>query len=73
MKHDYNKINKTLDKAFDYSGQIMLEMAEIYADQEQPYMLHIMMLQCAYGLRKYGFGLEDILNLINQELGGKSE
>ncbi len=73
MKHEYDKINKTLDKAFDYSGQIMLEIEEIYADQEQPYLLHIMMLQCAYGLRKYGLGLEGIVNLINQELGEKSE
>ena len=66
-----SQINKTLDKAFDYTGEIMREMMAIYGEHQQPYFLHIMLLQCAHGLRRYGFNLSDIQQLITDELETK--
>ena len=65
------QINKTLDKAFDYTAEIMKEMFDTYGEHDQPYFLHIMLLQSAYGLRCYGFELSDIQELISEEMESK--
>ncbi|MBU3580790.1 hypothetical protein ICN19_02025 [Polynucleobacter sp. AP-Capit-er-40B-B4] len=61
------EINKTLDKAHDYTNSILQEMDGLYLPEQIPYFLHVWLLQAAYGLRHHGFQLADIQNLILEE------
>lgn len=71
MSRKHDQINKTLDKAFGYTSDIMREMWDVYGEKDQPYFLHIMLLQCAHGLHRFGFEPSDIQQLINDEMGSK--
>jgi len=62
------EINKTLDKAHQFTHAILQEMHETYPEQEIPYFLHVWLLQAAYGLKHYGFELSDIQQLLNREM-----
>lgn len=59
------RIEKILDKAHDYSNSIIKEMYEVYGDHDQPYFLHILLNQCALGLRYYGCDEQDIFGFIS--------
>lgn len=62
------EINKTLDKAHQFTNAILQEMHETYPEQEIPYFLHVWLLQAAYGLKHYGFELSDIQQLLTREM-----
>ncbi|MBU3614468.1 hypothetical protein ICN46_06115 [Polynucleobacter sp. Latsch14-2] len=62
------EINKTLDKAHQFTNAILQEMHETYLEQEIPYFLHVWLLQAAYGLKQYGFELSDIQQLLTREM-----
>jgi hypothetical protein len=62
------EINKTLDKAHQFTNAILQEMHETYPEQDIPYFLHVWLLQAAYGLKQYGFELSDIQQLLTREM-----
>ena len=65
MNTEQQRINKLLDKAHDYSNSILLEMYETYGHDDQPYFLHVLLNQCALGLRYYGCDKEQIFGFID--------
>lgn len=64
MNKQHQRINKLLDKAHDYSNSIIKEMYETYGHDDQPYFLHVLLNQCALGLRYYGCDEEQIKGFI---------
>ncbi|BDT74872.1 hypothetical protein [Polynucleobacter sp. KF022] len=62
------EINKTLNKAHDFTNAILKEMSETYPPEQIPYFLHIWLLQAAHGLVHHGFKPEDVNDLISAEL-----
>ena len=62
------QINKVLDKAHSFTNDLLQEMHETYPEDHAPYFLHVLLLQAAYGLKYYGLGMADIVDLIRTEL-----